>query len=72
MRVTYDKEMREKAKSEDRGLITIDIIQANGCRSTTQILAAEKVVRYAYRALNHVIDLTRKARLGGRQKVAAK
>ncbi len=69
MKVTYDKEMREKAKIENRGLITIDIIQANGCRSTTQIRADEKIIRYAYRALNHVIDL---ARLFGRQRVAVK
>ena len=72
MRVTYDKEMREQAKSEDRGLITIDIVQANGCRSTTQIRADEKSVRYAYRALNHLADLAGKAKLGGRRKTTIK
>ena len=62
MKVTYDKEMREQARSEKKGLVTIDVVSANGCRSTLQIRADEKEVRYAYRALNHIMDLVDRSR----------
>ncbi|MEE8551549.1 MAG: hypothetical protein V3T08_09890 [Gemmatimonadota bacterium] len=61
MRVSYEKEMREKAKSEGRGLITIDIVGVNGGRSTTQIRADEKELNYARRALSHLIRLVEKS-----------
>jgi hypothetical protein len=62
MRVTYDKEMREKSKNENTGLVTIDIVQANGSRSTVQLHVNEKEVRYAYRAFNHIVDLVHRPR----------
>jgi len=60
VRVTYDKEMREKSKNENTGLVTVDILDAKGHRTTTQIYANVKQVRYAYRALDHLLDLTKK------------
>ncbi len=60
MKVTYDKEMRAEAKSEEKGLVTIDVVNANGCRQTLQIPADEKEVLYAYRALKHIMDLTQR------------
>ncbi len=57
MKVTYDKEMREKAKIENTGLITIDIINAEGFRTTTQIHANEKVLKYAYIMLNRIMGI---------------
>ena len=60
MRVTYDKEMRERSKKENTGLVTIDILDAKGFRTTTQIYADVKQVRYAYRALTHILDMRKK------------
>lgn len=62
MSVTYEKEMRDKAKSERKGLVTIDIVSADGCRTTLQIRADEKEVRYAYLALNHITKLIHEGR----------
>ncbi len=56
MRVSYDKETRERAKAESRGLITLDIVRASGSRSTLQIVASKAEVRRMDRMMLKLID----------------
>jgi hypothetical protein len=57
VKVSYSKELHERARQEGRGLITIEVTDANGCRSALQAVADERVIRYARRAYDHVLDL---------------
>ena len=46
MKVFYDKETRERAKREDKGLVTIEWITPDGDRVTTQASVGPKVLNY--------------------------
>ncbi len=57
MKVSYDRMTRDKAKAENKGLITIEIITKRGFRTTTQLVAEARVITYANRALKHLLKL---------------
>lgn len=59
MRVSYDKQTREKAKAEGKGLITVEIVMPSGSRSTTQFVAGGRMRRYAHHAVVHLLKLSR-------------
>ena len=46
IRVSYPREMRARAELEEKGLATIDVIDADGARSTTQGPAGETEIKF--------------------------
>ena len=59
MKVTYNKEMREKAKQAGQGLVTIDIVRPEGGRSTLQLRASAQVLHYAQCAYEHILRMVK-------------
>ena len=47
MKVSYSKELRNEAKKENKGLITIDYVTAKGGRVTMQKKASEEEIEEA-------------------------
>ncbi len=55
-RVSYEKKQRERAKREKKGLITLDIVKADGGRSNIQIIASAAEVTQMEKTLLGLID----------------
>ena len=54
-RPSYEKQQRERAKYERRGLITIDVVRTDGSRSTLQIVASDQQQRVVERVMLRII-----------------
>ena len=57
MPVTYDKELRERAKLERKGLVTLEWITADGARCTTQLVSSDTLIKYAQLAHTHLVTI---------------
>lgn len=59
MRVHYSKAIRALAKSQGNGLIMISVVQPDGNRTTVQIVATKRTLKYAVRVQKILTDVGR-------------
>lgn len=55
-RVSYERVLRDRAKHDGRGLLTMDIVRADGSRSTLQCMISKSEEKRADKLMLRVID----------------